>query len=93
MAGNNLRMPLEAKEYDSRYKDKLYIRKLTCYMHGCHWPVLEGRPCGVSRCFHWAASFIARVCSRRYHLQRMHGTIAMLLLCADVSLQLPFILH
>ena len=51
-------------------------------MHGCHRPVLEGRPCGVSRRFHRAASFIARICSRRYHLQRMHGTIA------DVSLQL-----
>ena len=57
-------------------------------MHGCHRPVLEGRPCGVSRRFHRAASFIACICSRRYHLQRMHGTIAMPLLCTDVPLQL-----
>ena len=56
-------------------------------MHGCHRPVLEGRPCGISRRFHWAASLIARICSRRYHLQRMHGTIA------DVSLQLSNIFH
>ena len=62
-------------------------------MHGCHRPVLEGRPCGVSRRFHRAAGFIACICSRRYNLQRMHGIIAMLQLCTDVSLQLPNIFH